>query len=90
MTDTFTFVADPGHAWLAVDYESIVNVGLSPADFSGCSYVSELGMYLEEDSDASKFIVAYTNRYGRAPNIGEKYFNDYCYVRELPHNDWES
>lgn len=82
----YTFVADPSHAWLAVDFQSIADVGLSPADFSEYSYITELGMYLEEDCDATKFLVAYSERYGKAPQIGEKYFQE-CYVRELPCND---
>ena len=36
---TFTYLQDPGHGWLIVSRGDLAGAGMSPADFSSCSYV---------------------------------------------------
>ena len=56
---TLTWYTDPGHAWLRVHRDVLTAYGFSEADFSCFSYVDQYGfLYLEEDSDASKFLAA--------------------------------
>ena len=60
---TYTFHADPGHAWLEVTLMDVLAVGLQPKSFSPYSY-RDTGrggtkLYLEEDCDAGLFISAW-------------------------------
>lgn len=54
---SYTFVVDPGHAWLVVPLSDIQDSGIA-ADISRYSYVNEGFAYLEEDVDAGLFIRA--------------------------------
>ena len=45
---TYTYYSDPGHGWLAVDYDDVRHVGLTPEMFSPCSFVKGDTIYLEE------------------------------------------
>jgi hypothetical protein len=48
---------DPGHAWLRVHRDVLPAYGLCESDFSSFSHVDQYGfLYLEEDSDAPKFL----------------------------------
>ena len=59
MRTTFDFISDPGHGWLKVNTRDLFALGLTPADFSSYSYRRGDDLYLEEDCDASLFIVRY-------------------------------
>ena len=48
-----TFHMDSGHAWLQVPVGFDLAVGFKPSTYS---YINEGSLYLEEDSDAPKFI----------------------------------
>jgi hypothetical protein len=66
---TFTFHADPGHAWLEVTELHLAQVGLTPKDFTSCSF-QELRAplwtyYLEEDCDAGRFLDAWGAKFGK-------------------------
>jgi hypothetical protein len=53
---TFTYLQDPGHGWLIVSRGDLADAGLSPADFSSCSYVRGDTFALEEDCDMPRFL----------------------------------
>jgi hypothetical protein len=53
---TFTYLQDPGHGWLIVSRGDLAAAGLSPADFSQCSYVRGDTLALEEDCDMPRFL----------------------------------
>jgi hypothetical protein len=53
---TFTYLQDPGHGWLIVSRGDLAVAGLSPADFSSCSYVRGDTLALEEDCDMPRFL----------------------------------
>lgn len=72
---TYTFYADPGHAWLAVPVTDLASVGLTRQDFSEYSYIKGDVVYLEEDCDAFKFWEAYTATHGKAPVCREEHSN---------------
>ena len=52
-----TFHEDAGHGWLEVPVNLLPALGLTPGDFSECSFISkdEKAVFLEEDCDAPKF-----------------------------------
>lgn len=54
---TKKFYADPGHGWLAVKMLELAKLGIA-GDISRYSYQRGDTVYLEEDSDASKYIQA--------------------------------
>jgi len=80
---TFNFHSDPGHAWLEVDIEDIVKVGLKSKDISGCSYHDAHRVYLEEDCDAPKFLEAWRG-HGYDYAFREVHSNEDSFVRDLP------
>ena len=51
---TFTFYSDPGHAWLCVPREMVVQLGVINT-ISHCSYQRNENVYLEKHYDAPKF-----------------------------------
>jgi hypothetical protein len=53
---TFTYLQDPGHGWLIVSRGDLAAAGMSPADFSQCSYVRDDTFALEEDCDMPRFL----------------------------------
>lgn len=55
----YKFYNDAGHGWLAVKRKELIELGIL-ADISHYSYQRGATVYLEEDSDASKFIRAYS------------------------------
>ena len=58
MSRSLTWFYDPGHAWLQVDKQTLAEFDLTPMDFSRYSYIDGNNLYLEEDCDAYKFILA--------------------------------
>jgi hypothetical protein len=55
----FLFITDPGHGWLVVTIDDVNAVGLSIYEFSNSSFVQDGVLFLEEDADATLFILAY-------------------------------
>src|SRR5512145_2977120 len=53
---TFTYLQDPGHGWLIVSCADLAAAGMSPADFSSCSYARGDTLALEEDCDMPRFL----------------------------------
>ena len=79
---TFTFHTDPGHGWLEVPVPVLMQVGLMPSDFSSYSYQQGHVVYLEEDCDASAFIMAYEQNFGPV-KVVEKYLGYDHWIRRL-------
>lgn len=52
---SYTFHSDPGHSWLEVPYQDVIDTGIKFSTFSYFSHAKNCA-YLEEDSDVSKFI----------------------------------
>jgi hypothetical protein len=75
----YTFISDPGHAWLEVSEKEVKELGVIP---SNCSYIDRRNhkLYLEEDVDAQTFIQA---KGLNTSDIHEKHCNTYCFVRTL-------
>jgi len=80
----FTFYSDPGHSWLAVTLQDVIAVGLAVSDFSRYSYRKNNTLFLEEDCDAGKFILAYEAIHGARPEFKEVY-QERTFIRSLPH-----
>jgi hypothetical protein len=72
MRTTFDFISDPGHGWLKVNTRDLFALGLTPADFSSCSYRRDNDLYLEEDCDASLFIQTYIQKTNNKPKFRER------------------
>ena len=53
----YTFFADAGHGWLRVKRSEVESLGLTLA-ISHCSYQRGDWVYLEEDSDLTRFLNA--------------------------------
>ena len=64
---TRTFYSDPGHGWLKVGYDELVELGIQP-DITQWSYRNGEDVFLEEDCDVGKYIVA-MNRKGISINF---------------------
>ena len=77
---TFTYLMDPGHGWLIVSRGDLAGAGLSPADFSECSYVRGDTLALEEDCDMPRFLKRLDER-GIAYRLREQHTNGDAYVR---------
>lgn len=54
---TYNFYSDPGHGWLHVKYDELVELGITDK-ISSYSYRRGNDVYLEEDCDMSTFIDA--------------------------------
>lgn len=76
----YKFYSDAGHGWLAVKRSELVKLGID-GEISSHSYQNGNTVYLEEDSDASKFFTAYIATYGCKPQIVEKESVDYSPIR---------
>lgn len=69
--DTYKFYCDPGHGWLAVKRQELIDLGIL-AKISPYSYQKGATVYLEEDCDLSVFMAA-KRELGEAVNIVEKH-----------------
>ena len=65
----FLVVTDPSHGWLVTEPEAVNAVGLSILEFSSFSYNWEGMLFLEEDCDATLFMLAYEATTGRKPEL---------------------
>ena len=63
---TYKFYADPGHGWLAVKVQELLELAIITR-ISPYSYVRGATAYLEEDCDAAEFFKAYRDKHGVAP-----------------------
>lgn len=60
--EPINYVTDPGHGWIAVPMEILIELGID-TKMSSCSYQRKGIAYLEEDCDAGLFIDTIKNRY---------------------------
>lgn len=80
------FYNDPGHGWLRVPMQEVINAGVA-GQISTCSYMSRGGQvaYLEEDCDAPRFLAAIgITHIEAAMAIPEENLDDRCFIRGLP------
>jgi hypothetical protein len=82
---TFTYLMDPGHGWLIVSRGDLAGAGLSPADFSSCSYMRGDTLALEEDCDMSRFLKR-LDELGIPYRLREQHTNGDAYVRHWASN----
>ncbi len=66
----FNFHSDPGHGWLAVKKNLIRELGLV-SEISKYSYMQGQSVYLEEDSDATKFLKRFQEVFGITARVKE-------------------
>ena len=81
-TVTRKFYGDPGHGWLAVKTAELVDLGIA-GDISTYSYQKGKSAYLEEDSDAGKYIRAMAAR-GTTVVLMEKHIDGRSPIRSYP------
>jgi hypothetical protein len=77
---TFTYLQDPGHGWLIVTRGDLAGAGMSPGEFSSCSYVRGDTLALEEDCDMPRFLKRLDER-GIPYRLREQHTNRDAYVR---------
>jgi hypothetical protein len=82
---TFTYLQDPGHGWLIVSRGDLAGAGMSPADFSSCSYVRGDTLALEEDCDMPSFLERLDER-GIAYRLHEQHTSGDAHVRRWASN----
>jgi len=81
-TKTYIFHSDPGHGWLAVKRQELIDLGILN-QISSCSYQRGKTVYLEEDCDYSIFMRAKETN-GEDVKIRESY-RDNTSVRNYNH-----
>ena len=59
----FTYISDPGHAWLIVTHAELQFFGIEDS-ITPYSYMDKAFVYLEEDQDAVLFYNKFKARYG--------------------------
>ena len=67
----FGFYSDPSHGWMKVSLKELQELGLIDK-ISPYSYAKDDSVYLEEDSDATKFLNALEKKTGT--KIGNEHF----------------
>lgn len=72
MERVFINHTDPGHGWTEVPYSLLVQLGIHDK-ISPYSYRCRNTCYLEEDCDAPKFYEAFRAKYGKYPELEEKF-----------------
>ena len=75
MKATFVNHSDPGHGWLEVDELYLKQIGITADAFSEYSYRNGRTLYLEEDCDASKFLILWKEKFGEYPQILDRHHN---------------
>jgi hypothetical protein len=76
---------DPGHGWLVVSRGDLAEAGMSPADFSACSYVRGDTLALEEDCDMPGFLKRLDER-GIPYRLREQHTKTQAHVRRWASN----
>lgn len=74
MQRIFPFYQDPSHGWVKVKRALLMKVGVAHA-ISTCSFERKNDVYLEEDSDAPRFIEAYKTMFGVEPKFKSLHTN---------------
>ena len=82
---TFTYLMDPGHGWLIVSRGDLAGAGMSPADFSACSYACGGTIALEEDCDLPSFLKRLDER-GIPYRLREQHTKTQAHVRRWAAN----
>jgi hypothetical protein len=77
----FTFHTDPGHGWVEVDVDLLIDLGIH-GKITSYSYCDGTRAYLEEDCDAGTFIQAYKAKHGRRPEFVDQYA-EHTFIRSL-------
>ena len=78
----FTYYQDPGHGWLAVPRELLHELGIAE-DISGFSYQRAETVFLEEDCDMTRFVLA-MGAAGREFKAIDAHTNSDSFIRSLP------
>lgn len=78
----YVFHSDPGHGWLEVDIAELKRLGIAQ-QISGYSYRRGSRVFLEEDSDATKFINAKKER--NEPVRFKESYSEHTPIRGYPH-----
>ena len=68
----FLCITDPGHGWLVTTVDVVNAVDLSIFEFSQFSFDWEGMLFLEEDCDATLFLLAYEATTGVKPELDFK------------------
>jgi len=76
-----TWFSDPGHAWLQVGWDLIND--LKWTNVSKYSYYDDEFVYLEEDSDAPKFLEFLNSRNLGFELVNELWYEEDSFVRDL-------
>lgn len=81
MSRKYTFHSDSGHGWLQVPVKDVIESGIEVSDYS---YRLNDTAYLEEDSDAGKFL-NWCEKHGDFNLIVvDLYTEGRSWIRELP------
>lgn len=75
MRTVYTIHADSGHGWLRVTIGEVTQLGFNVSDFSRYSYRKGNDLFLEEDCDMAKFMIAYSRRFGQMPTLEDDYID---------------
>ena len=78
----FVFHTDNAHGWLEVDWTELKRLSLNPSDFSKYSYRRGNTFFLEEDRDATKFLLAWEAKHKRKPVFDERHQAN-SFIRDL-------
>jgi hypothetical protein len=83
LKSTYNFFSDPQHGWLQVKHEELVRLGIAQL-VSTYSYIDGRReyVYLEEDSDAGKFLRA-KDELGEPFKFIESYTDNASPIRKL-------
>lgn len=80
---TYRYLEDAGHAWLEVPIAVVEALGIEN-HISQYSFRKGKYAYLEEDSDAPKFIEAFADNWGAPPSHTTVYVGEYADIRYYP------
>lgn len=77
---SFNYYRDAGHGWVAVKRNILDIIGIADK-ISMYSYQRGKMAYLEEDCDASLFMNAFAEKFGKEPKLKIVDHGDYSWVR---------
>ena len=77
---TYIFHSDSGHGWLAVKRNELTELNIGEK-ISHYSYQKGDTVYLEEDQDATTFIIEFEKMFGCKPLFKESYIDGYSPIR---------
>lgn len=55
------FISSPGHGWLRISRNALFSLHGLASSISGCSFMDDGYVYLEQDSDVAKYLAALYN-----------------------------